>query len=81
MSEKAFLSIVTGIAGLILVGVSAGLPAAIGVLLCMTSHHLEKHVSKSKLKGGEGVPYANTDDLASRNGKSNAWDKPTLPPT
>ena len=45
MSDRVFWSIVTGIGGLILIGISAGPLASLGVFLCMVSHHLEKHLS------------------------------------
>jgi len=45
VSDKAFWSIVTAIGGLILILISAGPLAALGVFLCMMSHHLEKHIS------------------------------------
>jgi hypothetical protein len=47
VSDRAFWSIVTGIGGLILIGVSAGPLASLGVFLCMISHHLEKHLSNA----------------------------------
>ena len=56
MSDKAFWSIVTGIGGLILIGVSAGPLASLGVFLCMVSHYLEKHLSNAKVSGSPAEP-------------------------
>jgi hypothetical protein len=43
MTNKVLLAAVFGFAGLLLIGISAGLGVWTGVLLCMFSHHLEKH--------------------------------------
>ena len=57
MSDKVFWSTLTGMGGIILIGMSAGALAAIGLFLCMLSHHLESHgktvPSNNERKDGE----------------------------